>query len=258
MQPVPPPAPFRTWTASRRGLTTASSLRSPGLPVSAASWATPSPSWAPWLLPRTGMTTSSPPPCSYWSAVVSCGREATSPPRSGFSMTSRGPAGTSSRTGSGSGWSRPAWTSASRRGVRTPLPSGCPHRCSTAHAPHLLALGRVKLAAGAPAESGRLARQVLHQPVEALDLHVSAHLLAASSALALGQAEPAAAFLREAIKLAATTGCRRPFDEAPHRLKTLFDQGRPLLPVPSARPVPFARPAPSAAPRCHPRAVLCP
>jgi LuxR family maltose regulon positive regulatory protein len=117
-----------------------------------------------------------------------------------------------------------------------------PAQLSGAHAPHLLALGRVKLATGAPAESGRLARQVLHQPVEAIDLHVTAHLLAASSALALGQPEPAAASIKVAIKLAATTGCRRPFDEAPDRLKSLLDQGRPPLAAPSARPpVPSAR-----------------
>ena len=112
----------------------------------------------------------------------------------------------------------------------------------------------MKLATGAPAESGRLARQVLQKPGEAIDLHVAAHLLAASSALALGQPEDAAASLREAIKLAATTGCRRPFDEAPHRLTSLFDQAPAALggavrtpgglprPVPSARPpVPSAR-----------------
>jgi len=109
------------------------------------------------------------------------------------------------------------------------LPSHVPAE----HAPHLLALGSVKLATGAPAESGRLARQVLHQPVEAIDLHVTAHLLAASSALALGKAEPAAASLRAAIELAATTGCRRPFDEAPRRLKSFFDQRRPPLAAPS-------------------------
>jgi len=121
------------------------------------------------------------------------------------------------------------------------LPSHVPAE----HAPHLLALGSVKLATGAPAESGRLARQVLHQPVEAVDLHVTAHLLAASSALALGKAEPAAASLRAAIELAATTGCRRPFDEAPRRLKSLFDQRRPPLAAPSARRAPSGPPAPA-------------
>ena len=118
-----------------------------------------------------------------------------------------------------------------------------PSQVPAAHAPHLLALGGVKLATGAPTESGRLARQVLQKPGEAIDLHVAAHLLAASSALALGQAENAAASLREAIKLAATTGCRRPFDEAPHRLTSLFDQTRPPLAAPSAPPaVASARP----------------
>jgi LuxR family maltose regulon positive regulatory protein len=122
-----------------------------------------------------------------------------------------------------------------------------PAQMVRAHPPHLLALGGMKLAAGAPAESGRLARQVLHHPVEAIDLHGSAHLLAASSALALGQAEAAAASLREAIKLAATTGCRRPFDEAPHRVKTLFDEGRPFVSAPLERPaLPAGRPVPSA------------
>ena len=104
------------------------------------------------------------------------------------------------------------------------------------HAPHLLAAGWVKLATGAPAESGRLAKQVLHRPAGAVDLHVTAHLLAASSALALGLAEPAAASLDEAIKLAATTGCRRPFDEAPRRLRSFLEQRRPLAAPSSAAP----------------------
>jgi LuxR family maltose regulon positive regulatory protein len=130
------------------------------------------------------------------------------------------------------------------------LPSHVPAE----HAPHLLALGSVKLATGAPAESGRLARQVLYKPDGGVDLHVTAHLLAASSALALGQAETAAASLREAIALAATTGCRRPFDEAPRRLKALFDQRRPPLAAPLARRAPSAPRAQSGRPARVPSA----
>jgi LuxR family maltose regulon positive regulatory protein len=112
-----------------------------------------------------------------------------------------------------------------------------PRQVPEGHVPLLLALGWTKLATGAAVESGRLARQVTQQPVGALDLHVGGHLLAAASALALGQAEPAGLSLREAVKLAATTGCRRPFDEAPHRVKALLDQRRPALPAqPAAAP----------------------
>jgi LuxR family maltose regulon positive regulatory protein len=109
-----------------------------------------------------------------------------------------------------------------------------PRQMREGEVPLLLALGWTKLATGAAVESGRLARQVTQQPVGGFDLHVGAHLLAAASALALGQAEPAGLSLREAVRLAAATGCRRPFDEAPGRVKTLLDQRRPALPTQAA------------------------
>jgi LuxR family maltose regulon positive regulatory protein len=116
-----------------------------------------------------------------------------------------------------------------------------PRQVPEGHLPLLLALGWTKLATGAAVESGRLARQVTQQPVGALDLHVGAYLLAAAGALALGQAEPAGISLREAIKLAASTGVRRPFDEAPRRVRALLDQRRPVLP---ARPAGASMPPP--------------
>ena len=81
-----------------------------------------------------------------------------------------------------------------------------PRQVPEGHVPLLLALGWTKLATGAAVESGRLARQVTQQPVGALDLHVGAHLLAAASALVLGQAEPAGISLREAGQAGRTVG----------------------------------------------------
>jgi LuxR family maltose regulon positive regulatory protein len=117
-----------------------------------------------------------------------------------------------------------------------------PRQVPEGHVPLLLALGWTKLATGAAIESGRLARQVTQQPVGALDLHVGAHLLAAASALALGQAEPAGLSLRDAIRLAAATGCRRPFDEAPRRIRALLDQRRQPLPALPVQPAPATAP----------------
>jgi LuxR family maltose regulon positive regulatory protein len=117
-----------------------------------------------------------------------------------------------------------------------------PRQMPDGEVPLLLALGWTKLATGAAVESGRLARQVTQQPVGGLDLHVGAHLLAAASALALGQAEPAGLSLREAVRLAAASGCRRPFDEAPRRVKSLLDQRRPALPMQAAPASPSLSP----------------
>ena len=138
-----------------------------------------------------------------------------------------------------------------------------PRQIPEGEVPLLLALGWTKLATGAAVESGRLARQVTQQPVGGLDLHVGAHLLAAASALALGQAEPAGLSLREAVRLAAASGCRRPFDEAPRRVRSLLDQRRPALPMQAApgaavaegREFPARADAgPAAAGRAHPAA----
>ena len=88
----------------------------------------------------------------------------------------------------------------------------------------LLALGWAKLPLGMAGESGRLARQVVHQSSAPLDLRVEAHLLTAASSLALGHPESAAAALDEAGRLAAPERLRRPFDEAPPRLRALLQQ----------------------------------
>ena len=113
----------------------------------------------------------------------------------------------------------------------------------------LLALGWAKLPLGAPGESGRLARQVLHQPDLPLDLRVDAHLLAAASALALGHADAASAAIGEAGRLAATERLRRPFDEAPRRIRSLLEQ-RSLhaSAAPATRPENPQRSIPSARP----------
>jgi LuxR family transcriptional regulator, maltose regulon positive regulatory protein len=116
-----------------------------------------------------------------------------------------------------------------------------PRQVPEGHVAQLLALGWVKLATGAAAESGRLARQVTQQPVGALDLHVTAHLLAAASALALGQAEPAGVALRDAVRLAAAVGSRRPLDEAPSRIRSLLDRRRQALPAPALPAAPPPR-----------------
>jgi LuxR family transcriptional regulator, maltose regulon positive regulatory protein len=88
----------------------------------------------------------------------------------------------------------------------------------------LVALGWAKLPLGMAGESGRLARQVVHQSSAPLDLRVEAHLLAAASSLALGHAESASAALDEAGRLAAPERLRRPFDEGPRRLRALLQQ----------------------------------
>ncbi|MGZ4625263.1 MAG: LuxR C-terminal-related transcriptional regulator [Kineosporiaceae bacterium] len=90
----------------------------------------------------------------------------------------------------------------------------------------LLALGWAKLALGAAAEGTRLARQVMQRPSVPVDLQVGAHLLAAAGALALGHGEQARAAVDEAVRLAAPERVRRPFDEAPPRIKALLEQRR--------------------------------
>jgi LuxR family maltose regulon positive regulatory protein len=99
----------------------------------------------------------------------------------------------------------------------------------------LLALGWAKLPLGAPGESGRLARQVLHRAELPVDLRVEAHLLAAAGALALGHTDPAAAEVGEATRWAAAEGLRRPLDEAPSRIRALLEQ-RTLRSSPAPAP----------------------
>jgi LuxR family maltose regulon positive regulatory protein len=112
--------------------------------------------------------------------------------------------------------------------------------------PSLLALGWAELPLGAPDESRQLARRVTEQLDAPLDLRVDAHLLVAATALALGQAAAAAAALDEAVRLASPEGIRRPFDEAPRRLRALVR--------PAGHQTPQARPGASGRTAAVPRA----
>lgn len=117
----------------------------------------------------------------------------------------------------------------------------------------LLALAWTKLCAGAAAEGGRIARQVIRRPDLALDLLVDAHLLVAASAVAMSHAEAAAVAVDEAVRLAAAQGLYRPLQQAPPRLRALLRQQAqrrqldpPRLPASNARvvlvPAPLPRP----------------
>jgi LuxR family transcriptional regulator, maltose regulon positive regulatory protein len=112
----------------------------------------------------------------------------------------------------------------------------------------LLALGWVKLPGDGASESGRIARQVMQHTELPLDLRIETCLLAAAAALGLSHPEPARAALDEAARMASAEGVRRPFDEAPRRIRSLVQQQsehpadaagvRP----PAARAVPDVRP----------------
>ena len=112
----------------------------------------------------------------------------------------------------------------------------------------LLALGWAKLPLGAAAESTRFARQVMQRPGTTVDLQVGAHLLAAAAALAMGHAEQAGAALDEAARLAAPARVRRPFDEAPPRLRAVLEHRRQH---PAATPGPRGVPAAPGVPTAH-------
>jgi LuxR family transcriptional regulator, maltose regulon positive regulatory protein len=97
----------------------------------------------------------------------------------------------------------------------------------------LLALGWAELPQGRAAEAEARARRVIRHPTTPLDLQVEAHLLAAACALALSRPESAGAALDEAVRLAAAERIRRPFDQAPRRVRALLQQrddhaGHPL------------------------------
>ena len=111
----------------------------------------------------------------------------------------------------------------------------------------LLAHGWIKLAADGATESWRTARQVLRQSAAPVELLVEANLLGAASALALSRGDAAAVAVDQALRLASVEGMRRPFEEAPVRVRALIDQRRhhphpepapaspPGLPVPAPR-----------------------
>jgi LuxR family maltose regulon positive regulatory protein len=88
----------------------------------------------------------------------------------------------------------------------------------------LLALGWAELQTGRAADGEVRARRVTRQSSAPLDLRVEGHLLAAACALALGRPEPAAAALDEAVQLASPERLRRPFDEAPRRVRAVLQQ----------------------------------
>jgi LuxR family maltose regulon positive regulatory protein len=110
-------------------------------------------------------------------------------------------------------------------------------RHATEDAPDcLLALAWTKLCAGAAAESGRIARQVIKRPDLALDLLVDAHLLVAASAVAMSHTEAAAVAVDEAARLASAQGLCRPLQQAPPRLRALLRQQAQRRQIDTARP----------------------
>jgi LuxR family maltose regulon positive regulatory protein len=147
-----------------------------------------------------------------------------------------------------------------------PLPSGLADRIRAAAASLLLAQGRPEAAVDRVQESGATedawscllalgwadlqtartgdaevrARAVTRQPSAPLDLRVEAHLLAAACALALGRPEPAAAALDEAVRLASPERLRRPFDEAPRRVRAVLQQREEQASSPLAGGLPSA------------------
>jgi LuxR family transcriptional regulator, maltose regulon positive regulatory protein len=88
----------------------------------------------------------------------------------------------------------------------------------------LLALGWAALALGEAADGEARARRVTRRSGAPLDLQVEGHLLAAACALTLSRPESAAAAVDEALRLASPERIRRPFDEAPRRIRALLQQ----------------------------------
>jgi LuxR family transcriptional regulator, maltose regulon positive regulatory protein len=112
----------------------------------------------------------------------------------------------------------------------------------------LLAHGWAKLATGGAAESWRTARQVSRMGAVPLELLVEANLLGSAGALALSRPEAAAASVDEALRLASAEGLRRPFEEAPARLRAVLSQREhhrraegPRRPEAPRRPEPAGR-----------------
>jgi LuxR family maltose regulon positive regulatory protein len=88
----------------------------------------------------------------------------------------------------------------------------------------LLALGWADLTLGRTADGEARTRRVTQRSTAPLDLRIEAHLLAVACALALSRPESAAASLDEAVRLASPERIRRPFDEAPRRVRVLLQQ----------------------------------
>jgi LuxR family transcriptional regulator, maltose regulon positive regulatory protein len=91
-----------------------------------------------------------------------------------------------------------------------------------------LALAHGHLVTGALDGADRRLAEVLAQPRLDVDVQVDAWLLTATCALLRGRTDPARAALRRALRLAEPETLRRPFVEAPLRLRRFLRQERDL------------------------------
>lgn len=74
----------------------------------------------------------------------------------------------------------------------------------------------------APEEAIRVARLVIEEPALALDLRIGAILLNAAGEVEISRLDAARASVNQALALAEPEGLRRPFDEAPPRLRAIL------------------------------------